>query len=467
MQGRYVKVNIYTNWGDGSWVTPTSIHVCGSDGVKFNDATMAHTGTSPGGGGALENCSNASTGDYWQPAINAFPWWQVDLGASQDIRKIKLQVLPGYPDRMIKDFAVSISSDGTTFTEVHRGQAAHDETEQTIEINQNSLGAEYLVDGTASHVGGYEVASKGFDKNQSTYSQNQNSCPYWIKYDLGAGISQIPGAYSIQLSSYGATYCPSEWRVWGSATGTDCSVGNEAANGWTLLDYRAGITWTSQYETKTFRVIPTTTAYRYIRWSLIAPNAPICIAEYKAYLAPSLVPVADLVNYLGTRGRDRMRTKGVSLGEKVVADLNTSFLISPRDRLRVRGVSLEQAKPGVNPFNLGMIPGIMAWYAADLIAGKSDGDAISQWDDSSGNSKHMLQVSGTRQPLYKTGIVNGLPAILFDTTNDVMATAASISGICSVVAFAKYVGATFNNYRGLFTGDSGSIWFIGNSGSAN
>ncbi len=464
MQGRYVKVNIFTNWGDGTWVTPTTIHVCDADGVKWNDENMTHDGTSPAGGGSLAMCSNTSTGDYWQPYISIAPWWQVDLGASHELSKIKLRVLPGYADRMIKDFAVSVSTDGSTFTEVLRGQAAHNDTEQIFEFVEG-LSDDILINGTGSHSGGYEIAANGFDKTQSTYTQNQNSCPWWIKYDLGSGVTKVPAAYRLQLSSFGATYCPSAWKLWGSTAGTDCSVGDEAASGWTELDARTGVSWSSQYEERLFRIIPTAAAYRYLRWSFSAPNAPICLAELKAYSPPPPPPEsAHYMNYLGTRGRDRMRSKGISLGEKVVADNNFSFLISHRDRLRTRGISLEQACVRVPPYNPASISGIMAWYAADMIRGLADGDTIAQWDDLSGNARHMLQAEAGRRPLYKIGIVNGLPALLFDSGDDVMATVASFTGMCTVVAVAKYVGASFGSYNGLFTGDGGNIWWIGSAG---
>lgn len=46
-------------------------------------------------------------------------------------------------------------------------------------------------------------------------------------------------------------------------------------------------------------------------------------------------------NYLCSRNRDRMRTKGISLEAKTPSDRNTSFLIARRNRFRVDGVSLE------------------------------------------------------------------------------------------------------------------------------
>ena len=51
------------------------------------------------------------------------------------------------------------------------------------------------------------------------------------------------------------------------------------------------------------------------------------------------------VNYLSSARRDRMRTKGISLGARTPSDRNTSFLIARHNRLRVDGVSLENVYP--------------------------------------------------------------------------------------------------------------------------
>lgn len=613
MQGRYVKVDILTNWGDALWVTPTTIHICDADGVKFNNETMPHLGTLPDGGGSAANCSNTVTTDYWQPYISGQggirPWWQVDLGTAQELAQIKLQVLPGYASRMIKDFAVSISSDGSAFTEVYRGQAAYNDSEQTFDFVQGALTADILVNGTGSHSGGYEPAFNGFDKNQATYSQNANTCPYWIKYDMGAGVSKVPAAYKIQLSTYGPGYGPSEWRVWGSAEGTDCAVGDEGSSGWTLLDYRVGIEWSSQFQERLFRTLPGATTYRYIRWSMIAPLAPICIAEFKAYGPPPPPPARvgrywQIVQYTNTRagspgyqwhlgqvgfyasedgtganlanegnttasinrdggypisslfsgmyifadtdagkiitvdagegnsftvlsvsyanavgalwapeqvqirwspdgvewvsakiyfdngttnrqvitgieqpaaaahpanflipsGRDRIRTKGISLGQRVMGDNNMSFLAARRNRFQTEGVSL---MPGMLPFGLDAVPGLVGWWRADAVTGMADGDLMSTWADVSGNERPFTQVSPSLQPTYKTNIVNGLPAILLDGVVDFMNTPTIATGARSFVLVAKYTGATFASYDGLLTGTQDFIGLIGNPGTAN
>jgi hypothetical protein len=92
----------------------------------------------------------------------------------------------------------------------------------------------------------------------------------------------------------------------------------------------------------------------------------------------------------------------------------------PRTRGPWTPPSFGVAKPTSGPVPQ-QVSGLAAWFEAD--AGTStttDGAAISQWNDQSGNAHHAVQASGVSQPLYKTAIQNGLPGILFDGSNDFM-----------------------------------------------
>ncbi len=54
------------------------------------------------------------------------------------------------------------------------------------------------------------------------------------------------------------------------------------------------------------------------------------------------------------------------------------------------------------------------WLKADALA-LNDGDAVSTWTDSSGNSRHATQTgASTLMPTYKTNIINGKPVVRFD-----------------------------------------------------
>ena len=64
--------------------------------------------------------------------------------------------------------------------------------------------------------------------------------------------------------------------------------------------------------------------------------------------------------------------------------------------------------------------GLQMWLDANALS-LSDGTAISSWTDQSGNNKHAVQDTTAFQPKFRTNIVNGKPAIVFDGTNDYLA----------------------------------------------
>jgi uncharacterized repeat protein (TIGR02059 family) len=64
------------------------------------------------------------------------------------------------------------------------------------------------------------------------------------------------------------------------------------------------------------------------------------------------------------------------------------------------------------------ISGLKLWLKADVGAGTNDGDRVSSWTDQSGSGNNSTQSDLGQRPTYKTGIKNGLPAILHDTASD-------------------------------------------------
>ena len=75
------------------------------------------------------------------------------------------------------------------------------------------------------------------------------------------------------------------------------------------------------------------------------------------------------------------------------------------------------------------ISGAKMQLDAYQITGLSDGDPVATWSDVSGNSNDATQSNSAKRPLYKTSIVNGLPVVRFDTTDDGMVTPLTISAI--------------------------------------
>lgn len=79
------------------------------------------------------------------------------------------------------------------------------------------------------------------------------------------------------------------------------------------------------------------------------------------------------------------------------------------------------------------------WLDASQITGLADTDPISTWPDLSGNSRHATQ-TGTKRPLYRTGVVNGLPVARFDGSNDCIRTPSFALGAFTIAVVFRSSG---------------------------
>ncbi len=86
------------------------------------------------------------------------------------------------------------------------------------------------------------------------------------------------------------------------------------------------------------------------------------------------------------------------------------------------------------------IAGLAAWYRADL--GITIATGVSQWNDLSGNGRHLIQASGTLQPLVTQGASNGLPGVTSDGVDDKLVASFARSEPRTEVVVAKWTSAT-------------------------
>lgn len=98
---------------------------------------------------------------------------------------------------------------------------------------------------------------------------------------------------------------------------------------------------------------------------------------------------------------------------------------------------------GFNPLSLS---GLEAWYDASdastlytdlgttLVS--ADAQSIEQWNDKSGNARHLTQTSAAARPTYKTGIQNGKSIARFDG-GDFMTKI--LSGLTSAGDYAQFI----------------------------
>jgi len=100
----------------------------------------------------------------------------------------------------------------------------------------------------------------------------------------------------------------------------------------------------------------------------------------------------------------------------------------------------------INPYQFGaaftptQIAGLKVWLKADTLA-LADNDPVDTWADQSGVGNNVT-AAGTARPLYKTNIRNGLPAVRFDGSNDMMSGASAVTFRHVFVAF-YHNGAAF------------------------
>lgn len=70
------------------------------------------------------------------------------------------------------------------------------------------------------------------------------------------------------------------------------------------------------------------------------------------------------------------------------------------------------------------VSGLVGWWKADSLS-QSNGSGVSSWPDSSGHGQTLVQATGSLQPLFTTNVINGLPALRFDGTDDKLVATAS------------------------------------------
>ena len=112
------------------------------------------------------------------------------------------------------------------------------------------------------------------------------------------------------------------------------------------------------------------------------------------------------------------------------------------------------------------IANLAAWYRADQ--GITIATGVSQWNDISGNGRHLTQATGANQPTFgATSGPNSTPALTFDGSNDVLS--ATFSAInqplhCFAIMRTNNIPAASGFISG---GASGERFIAGNTASTN
>lgn len=101
------------------------------------------------------------------------------------------------------------------------------------------------------------------------------------------------------------------------------------------------------------------------------------------------------------------------LGNATIAGVIQPIITGPVQADYLTGKNRLWPTPRSTPFD---IPGLVSWWSASSLANHADGDALSAWPDSGPSANNLAQATGADQPLYKVGIINGLPVVRFDRT---------------------------------------------------
>ena len=108
---------------------------------------------------------------------------------------------------------------------------------------------------------------------------------------------------------------------------------------------------------------------------------------------------------------------------------------------------------GLNLFDDAAQGGAVAWTPATALQGviplclkadslvAADNDPVASWTASGSLSFVGAQTTAEKKPLYKTNILNGLPGILFDNSNDCIAGALDLSTYDKLTVFVLFSSA--------------------------
>lgn len=112
------------------------------------------------------------------------------------------------------------------------------------------------------------------------------------------------------------------------------------------------------------------------------------------------------------------------------------------------------------PWTPDLLAGLRVWLKADTISGLADGDPVDAWPDSSGSGHDGAQ-SSPHQPIYRTNISGGLPAVEFGGAQDI-----DIAGFGDILsgddtytlAILNHPTGSFGNYPIMLTWPTNTIW---------
>jgi hypothetical protein len=121
------------------------------------------------------------------------------------------------------------------------------------------------------------------------------------------------------------------------------------------------------------------------------------------------------------------------------------------------------ANEGDGPGGVGLTDGssdLELWLQADTISGLNDGEAVSSWPDSSGNSNDVAQGTSVWQPTFESdagNTLNSQPVVQFDGNNDYLVNNITNTNTNFTFFGLAVVSDTMSEYDSIFSGNDSGV----------
>lgn len=134
--------------------------------------------------------------------------------------------------------------------------------------------------------------------------------------------------------------------------------------------------------------------------------------------------------------------------------------------------ALLDSSSGDGGFDVGSLQGLALWLDAAKGVTKNNQNQVSKWADQSANGNDASQGMQSRQPVFNTNVINGLPALHFDQSATQVLNIADASSLqWGTADFTVEVVARFDNnannmeFGTLYgkVGSSSGIFFVANN----
>ncbi|HXG09465.1 MAG TPA: hypothetical protein VNK04_06720 [Gemmataceae bacterium] len=129
------------------------------------------------------------------------------------------------------------------------------------------------------------------------------------------------------------------------------------------------------------------------------------------------------------------------------------------------GSGILDGGPPSQQFSPDQVAGLKLWLKADAITGLNDGDAVTTWEDSSGQNNDATQSTVAKKPTYQTNEINGKPCVRFDGFDDCLQTPAFSVGPLTAFVVLKLTTLRIIYEQSANANEAPGFWLYGSTHS--